>query len=67
MKVLHKHLDKALQLKISKYPIAFIGISNWKLDLSKMNRMVFIARPDFDKECLVKTGRALLNTCNVEM
>lgn len=32
--------------------IGFIGISNWRLDSSKSNRMIFVARPKMKKEDL---------------
>ena len=40
LKILHPKLEK----KDRKY--AFMAISNWGLDLSKMNRMIYVARPD---------------------
>lgn len=33
----------------------FVGISNWKLDVSKQNRMIFVARGQMDHEDLVST------------
>ena len=36
--------------------VAFIGISNWNIDASKMNRNVYLARPDLSKETLNQTG-----------
>jgi hypothetical protein len=40
--------------------VAFIGISNWNIDASKMNRNVYLARPDLGKETLQKTGNIIL-------
>ena len=40
LKILHPKLEK----KNKEY--AFLGISNWALDLSKMNRVIYLARPD---------------------
>lgn len=40
LKVLHPLLES------EKRKIGFVGISNWKLDLSKMSRALFVARPD---------------------
>ena len=31
---------------------AFVGISNWRLDASKMNRALYLARPDPDENDL---------------
>lgn len=42
LKILHPKLEK----KDKKY--AFLGVSNWTLDLSKMNRVIYLARPDMD-------------------
>jgi len=36
--------------------IAFIAISNWKLDSSKMNRVIYVARPDPTEEDLCFTA-----------
>ena len=40
LKVLHSFLE--LDYKNEKEEIAFVGISNWKLDASKMNRGIFL-------------------------
>jgi hypothetical protein len=53
LKVLHPKLEMA------DPRFAFIGISNWKLDLSKMNRVLFIARPDLEKDDLIETCKSL--------
>ena len=49
LKILHPKLEK----KDKEY--AFLGISNWALDLSKMNRVVYLARPDMNFEDLQDT------------
>lgn len=38
----------------------FISISNWRLDLSKMSRSIYISRPDLTIEDLVRTSRDLI-------
>ena len=43
LKVLHNLLEEKDML------VAFVGISNWTLDASKMNRAVYLARWDLDK------------------
>jgi hypothetical protein len=48
LKVLHPLLEERNQ-------IGFIGLSNWKLDLSKMNRVIFVARPDMSPTDLMLT------------
>ncbi len=52
LKVIHSQLE--YDDNIDK--IAFIGISNWTLDASKMNRGIFLAIPDPDEEDLQKTA-----------
>jgi hypothetical protein len=51
LKVLHSLLES------TDRNISFIGLSNWKLDLSKMNRVIYVARPDMDAEDLFNTCR----------
>jgi hypothetical protein len=46
LKVLHSLLE------VENCEIAFVGISNWRLDASKMNRAVYLARPDPDEKDL---------------
>jgi hypothetical protein len=47
LKVLHPLLEQKDRL------IGFIGLSNWTLDLSKMNRMIYVAQPDLDTTDLI--------------
>jgi len=49
LKILHPKLEK----KNKEY--FFLGVSNWALDLSKMNRVVYLARPDMSFEDLRDT------------
>jgi hypothetical protein len=55
LKVLHSLLEP------EKAEIAFVGISNWRLDASKMNRAVFLARPDPDLEDLENTALSIFD------
>ena len=48
LKVLHPLLEK------KNMKVGFIGLSNWTLDLSKMNRLIFISRPDMEQQDLVE-------------
>ena len=48
LKVLHPLLEK------KDMQVGFIGLSNWTLDLSKMNRLIFISRPDMELNDLVE-------------
>jgi hypothetical protein len=48
LKVMHSELEENMG------KIAFFAISNWRIDLSKQNRMIFISRPDMSKDDLTK-------------
>ena len=54
LKVIHAELDEALDE--GKNKIAFVGISNWKLDASKMNRGMQLSIPEPDKEDIKTTA-----------
>ena len=41
-------------------PYAVVGISNWALDSSKMNRAISLARPDPDEQDLLDTANAIV-------
>jgi hypothetical protein len=59
LKVLHSRLEDR------DMKVGFIGLSNWKLDLSKMNRVIYVARPDMDSEDLYKTCQLDNNSSKV--
>ena len=40
--------------------MCFVGISNWAMDASKMNRVIYLARPDPDITDLILTDFAEL-------
>ncbi len=50
LKVLHNKLE------IENRNIGFVGISNWRLDASKMNRALYLARPDPNEDDLKSTA-----------
>ncbi len=50
LKVLHSLFE------IENRKIGFVGISNWRLDASKMNRVVYLARPDPEQDDLEFTA-----------
>lgn len=56
LKVLHSLLE------VENRDIAFVGISNWRLDASKMNRALYLARPDPDQEDLQFTAICIYNS-----
>ncbi len=66
LKVLHKYLDKALNIRGIPPKFSFVGISNWELDVSKMNRVIFVGKPDLDKNDLILTGKELLEAYNIK-
>ena len=51
--------------KKQKQKFSFVGISNWELDISKMNRVIFVGKPDLNKEDLIMTGNALIEAYNI--
>ncbi|CAG9322652.1 unnamed protein product [Blepharisma stoltei] len=53
LKVLHSLLE------IENNVVGFIGISNWRLDASKMNRALYLARPDPDEKDLIHTAMSI--------
>ena len=57
LKVLHPLLEKPDQ------EIGFFGLSNWTLDLSKMNRLIYLARPDMTKDDLVEIFKISISGC----
>ena len=60
LKVLHKLLEYDETEKDEK--VAFVGISNWILDASKMNRGLFLSITDPDKADLEETAKTIANS-----
>ncbi|CAF1081188.1 unnamed protein product [Adineta ricciae] len=56
LKVLHSELE------VEACRHAFIGLSNWRLDASKMNRALYLACPDPDVTDLQSTAKAILQS-----
>ncbi len=44
--------------------IAFVGISNYALDISKQNRSIVISRPDPNLNDLIENARVILKAYN---
>jgi hypothetical protein len=57
LKILHPLLEKPDQ------EVGFFGLSNWTLDLSKMNRLIYLARPDMTKDDLVEIFNISISGC----
>ncbi|CAF4074192.1 unnamed protein product [Rotaria sordida] len=53
LKVLHGELE----VENNRY--GFVGISNWRLDASKMNRALYLSTPDPDVQDLQLTGKII--------
>lgn len=45
--------------------VAFVGISNWSLDASKMNRVITLSRYDPDQYDLMETALSIARNYNV--
>ena len=56
LKVLHKLLEPENGEPPS---VGVVGISNWPLDAAKMNRAIYLSRPDPDGDDLEETAKAL--------
>jgi len=65
LKVIHAELEYDLNEGDKK--IAFVGISNWALDASKMNRGLYLSIPDPDEEDLKKTSRTIGKSYNSDL
>ena len=62
LKVLHSELE--YDLNNGRNKISFVGISNWKLDASKMNRGLYLSIPEADEEDLRKTSVTIAESYN---
>ena len=62
LKVIHSELD--YDLNDGRNKIACVGISNWVLDASKMNRGIFLSIPEADNEDLEKTAITIAKSYN---
>ena len=56
LKVLHSLLEPPL--------VAVVGISNWALDASKMNRGITMSRPDPDIRDLIESAESINSNIN---
>ena len=65
LKVIHSELEYDLNEGSKK--IAFVGISNWILDASKMNRGLFLSIPPPDLEDLKTTAQTIADSYNVNL
>ena len=58
LKVLHSFLELDYKNKKNEEKIAFVGISNWRLDASKMNRGIYlnVFSPESNKKDMINTA-----------
>lgn len=56
LKVLHSRLE------VNQTELAFIGISNWELDASKMARFLVVNRPVPDEADLIDTATKIFES-----
>ena len=65
LKVLHSELDKNINSNDEDKKISFIGISNWSLDASKMNRAINIVIEDPDINFINQTAKDIASSCDI--
>ena len=61
LKVLHAELE----VENNRY--GFVGISNWRLDASKMNRALYLSTPDPTVEDLQLTGKTIFTSMQKQL
>ena len=59
LKVLHNKLE------IENVKVAFVGISNWRLDASKMNRALYLSRSDPSLDDLKDTAKIIYKSLDL--
>ena len=65
LKVIHAELE--YDLNEGRKKISFVGISNWRLDASKMNRGLYLSIPQPDLNDLKKTAQTIAESYNQEL
>ena len=55
LKVIHSELEYDEQ----RIKVSFVGISNWSLDASKMNRGIYLSIPELEQEDLINTALSI--------
>ena len=59
LKVMHSELEQ------EKDKISFVGISNWFIDASKMNRVIYNVVQDPDEEDIIETGKEIAKSYEI--
>ena len=52
-------------VKDNKDKISFVGISNWFIDASKMNRVIYNVVQDPDEEDIIETGKEIAKSYEI--
>ena len=60
LKVTHYELEK------EENKVSFVGISNWALDASKMNRVIYIIGQEPDENSLKETAKEIVRSYEIE-
>ena len=60
LKVIHAELEQ------EENKIAFVGISNWFIDASKMNRVIYNVVQDPDENDLIETGKEIAKSYEIK-
>ena len=60
LKVMHAELEQ------EENKIAFVGISNWFIDASKMNRVIYNVVQDPDEEDIIETGKEIAKSYEIK-
>ncbi|CAF1340047.1 unnamed protein product [Adineta steineri] len=60
LKVLHAELE------VENNQYGFVGISNWRLDASKMNRALYLSTPDPNVDDLKLTGKTIFDSMQLQ-
>ena len=63
LKVIHSELE----YDDREQKVGFVGISNWKLDASKMNRAIFLGVPNLEESDLQETATEIAQNLNAQI
>jgi hypothetical protein len=63
LKVIHSELE----YDDNDLKIGFVGISNWRLDASKMNRTIFLGVPPLEEAGLLETAKEIASNLDQEI
>ena len=63
LKVIHSELE----YDDNELKIGFVGISNWRLDASKMNRTIFLGVPPLEESDLMDTAKEISSNLDYEL